>query len=181
MGYAIKWFFSANTARPILNIWDKLAEGKLATFLKESGSRPGITLCVWDSGNENELVELANSFIEGNFLPPPIFTFGIANFPTNPAQVFLGVTPTKQLLNFHKQFHEVNPQLSSSGSDYYQPSNWVPHSTLAIRCPCELVPQIIECCMKEKSILEFEIASIGLIETGTASQIAEFGFLINRV
>jgi hypothetical protein len=176
MGYAIKCYFSQETAEPIYAIWNALANAGLATFLKESGSRPGITLCVWEDGQENSLLELLHTFAKSRPELPKISTFGVGAFPTNPSQVFLGITTTAELLSFHREFHKTKPSLTTNGSAYYQPGAWVPHSTLAIRCAPLLVSKIVENCLQYKTIFQAKIDSIGLLETGTARQIAEVVF-----
>lgn len=55
MGYAIKCYFTQETAKPIYDIWSALADAGLATFLKESGSKPGISLCVWENEKDVHL------------------------------------------------------------------------------------------------------------------------------
>jgi len=176
MGYAIKCYFTRETAMPVIAIWDKLAEDGLADFLKNSGSRPGVSLGVWDHATENDLKELIQNFAARVRHLPKIQTFGVATFHTNPAQVFLGVVASEELLSLHKEFHKVSSELSRTCSNYYQPGNWVPHSTLAIRCEPGAVVAIIEKCLEHETRLEFEIGSIGIVETGTARQIAEIDF-----
>jgi hypothetical protein len=129
-------------------------------------------------GNEKEesLLELLHAFVKSVQKIPKISTFGVGAFPTNPAQVFLGITTTAELLSFHLHFHNLTLSLTSNGSNYYQPGEWVPHSTLAIRCAPPLVSQIIETCLQYKTIIKAEIGAIGLLETGTARQIAEVVF-----
>jgi hypothetical protein len=173
MGFAIKCYFTQETAKPIYDIWNTLADAGLATFLKESSSKPGITLCVWENEKEESLLELMHLFANSLRELPKISTFGVAAFHTDPSQVFLGVTPTVELLAFHQYFHSLTPLLTSNGSNYYQPGKWVPHSTLAIRCAPSLVSQIIENCLRHKTVFNAKIGSIGLLETGTARQIVE--------
>ncbi|MGZ3748045.1 MAG: hypothetical protein ACXWRE_11780 [Pseudobdellovibrionaceae bacterium] len=176
MGYAIKCYFTQETAKPIYEIWNALADTGLATFLKESGSKPGISLCVWENTQEDSLLELLHNFTKLINELPKLSTFGVATFPTNPSQVFLGITPTAQLLSFHRFFHNLAPSLTLKGSPYYQPDEWVPHSTLAIRCSPTSVSQIIDKCLQHETILQVKIGAIGLLETGTARQIDEVVF-----
>lgn len=176
MGYAIKCYFTAETAKPIYNIWNSLAEKEIATFLKDSGSKPGITLSVWDNANEEELVSTLEVFVNSIKKIPKISSFGVAVFPTHPSQVILGITTTAELVSFHQNFHNLFPDLSATCSKYYQPGLWVAHSTLAIRCAPSSVLKIMEACLEYDTIINANIGSIGLLETGTARQIAEIEF-----
>lgn len=168
MGFAIKCYFTPESAKPIYEIWDHLAKLGLASFLKDSQSRPGITLGLWENASDAHLREALAGFRE---TPPPIEFYGLGSFPTDPAQVFLGATPSAALLTFHKKFHET--VRIPGGSHYYQPGSWVPHSTLALRCERGKVGKIMEACLSFPCRFEARISSIGIVETGTARQVYE--------
>lgn len=174
MGYAIKLYFDEKSAAPIYKIWQSLADMRLADFMIKSGSRPGLTLGLWEQADELELNQFLLKFAEKLNTAPNVLSYGVASFPTDPAQVFLGIVPTIDLIEFHKVFHNFDRSLSLSGSEYYSSGNWVPHSTLAIRCHPRDVAKIIEVCLAHETRFELKINSIGLLETGTARQIAEF-------
>ncbi|WP_413290265.1 2'-5' RNA ligase family protein [Bdellovibrio sp. HCB337] len=176
MAYAIKCYFSEETATPIRRIWKDLADSGLAEFLKQSGSRPGITLGTWENAPEGDLIGLAGAFAEVCHEVPRVLTYGLATFPTDPAHVFLGVVPSDGLLGFHKRFHALDPRLSAACSLYYQPGSWVPHSTLAIRCNPKYISKIMERCLAYETRMEARIDSIGVVEIGTARQISDTVF-----
>ena len=176
MGYAIKFYFSEETAQPIYTIWKSLAEASLASFLLDSGSRPGFTLAVWENACAEDLVNLLNDFACKIHTLPKIKLTGVEAFRMSPASVFLKVKPTDEVLALHRQFHAINPELTASGIAHYHVANWVPHSTLALRCPVESVAKIIEKSLEHQTVLEADIVSIGLLETGTARQVAEIKF-----
>ncbi|KYG64107.1 hypothetical protein AZI86_15005 [Bdellovibrio bacteriovorus] len=173
MGFAVKCYFSESTAAPVRAIWDTLDRAGLASFLKASGSRPGITLGLWEEVDEQSLRILVDRFSKLNLTPPSIFSYGVATFPTDPAHAFLGIAPTKSLLDFHQKLHEVDSSISKICSEYYLPGNWIPHSTLAIRCPRSDLAKIVEKCLEHETRIEAKIESIGIVETGSARQIFE--------
>lgn len=50
--------------------------------------------------------------------------------------LFLGVTPTRELLEFHRLIHRAcAPSPTAKWIDLYQPGAWVPHCTLAMGVP----------------------------------------------
>ncbi|WP_413944662.1 2'-5' RNA ligase family protein [Bdellovibrio sp. HCB-162] len=165
MGFAVKCYFTESTAAP-----DSVG---LASFLKASGSRPGITLGLWEDVDEQSLRRIVDKFSKLNLSPPTVFSYGVATFPTDPAHAFLGIAPTKSLLDFHRKLHEVDDKLTKCCSEYYLPGNWIPHSTLAIRCPRSDLGKIVEKCLEHETRIEAKIGSIGIVETGTARQIFE--------
>lgn len=176
MAYAIKCYFTEESSEPIHRIWKDLADAGLAEFLKQSGSRPGITFGIWEDAQESDLIQLIGKFSQIHDEIPSVLSYGVATFPTDPAHVFLGVVPSQSLLSFHKKFHEIDPRLSLGCSLYYQPGSWVPHSTLAIRCKPSEIVRIIERCLKFETRMETHIDSIGIVEIGTARQISDAVF-----
>ncbi|MGK5089141.1 hypothetical protein WDW86_16440 [Bdellovibrionota bacterium FG-2] len=176
MGFAVKCFFSDASSKAIRLIWDDLANESLAQFMKDSGSRPGVTLGVWAEATADELSAFAEVFAKVSS-GVKVLSYGVATFPTEPAHVFLPLVPSTELLGLHSRFHNGNRELMARCSAYYQPGSWVPHSTLAIRCDLQQVPRIIEVCLKYDTRIAGEIVSIGVIETGTAREISEFPFV----
>lgn len=176
MGYAAKCYFTDESSVQIKKIWDTLANAGLATFLKDSKSRPGLTLGLWDSGSEDDLSRLAKEFADTT-RPPVLTSYGIGTFTTAPAQVFLGVVGSNELMQFHRRFHSLNTNLTASGSHHYLPGSWVPHSTFALRCPVESVSQIIETCLRFDTRILMEIGSIGIVETVTVRSVCDFPFI----
>lgn len=172
MAFAFKLFFSEESSRPVRMIWDELDREKLASFLKASGSTPGLTLGVFDEGDEAEIVKWAECFAE-SISPFSVTSWGIGNFPTSPAHVFLGVILSEELRGVHARFTE-RARAVGKISDYYETGRWLPHSTIAIRCDLKEIPEITRVALRHETRLEFRIHSAAVVEIGSARVVAEF-------
>ena len=173
MDFAIKTCFASPASELVRAIWDDLAQDGIATFMKTSGSFPGITLGVWEGGHEESLRKMAEAFARkaGRIT---VESYGLASFPTDPAHVFLGIVPSDPLLQMHRVFHGIDPASSAKSSEFYQPGSWVPHSTLALRCRPDQIVRVTEICLKHKTRFKAELAAVGLVEIGTGRHIASF-------
>lgn len=140
--------------------------------MKETGSVPGVTLGAFDTGSGEEILALAKSFA-AQISPLPVTTWGVGSFPTNPAQVFLGIVHSAELERLHFQFIRLVRKIGKI-SPYYDTGEWVPHSTLALRCRAEDIPKIMEICLKYETRLNAKIGSIAVVEIGTAKVLGEF-------
>ncbi len=140
--------------------------------MKETGSVPGVTLGAFDTGSEKEILALAQALAE-KISPFEIATWGVGSFPTNPAQVFLGIVHSQEIERLHAQFMQAARKVGKISS-YYQTGDWVPHSTLALRCRTEDIPAITETCLKHDTRLIMQIGSIAVVEIGTAKVFGEF-------
>jgi 2'-5' RNA ligase len=62
--------------------------------------------------------------------------------------LWLGVTPTRELLDHHRAVHD---RLAAHGIEvweHYQPGRWVPHCTISMRVPNPLVGAAIRRCLE---------------------------------
>lgn len=173
MAFALKCFFSEESARPIRKIWDSLAEAGLSSFLKNSGSSPGLTLGVFETENPDRLVSLAR-VLAADMRPIEVSSWGLGSFPTVPAHVFLGMVVSRELTELHSLFLNM---VSASGlevSPLYARGAWVPHSTLAIRCDLNEIPKIMAACLNHETRISARIDSVALVEIGSAREICRF-------
>jgi|GEM_PF-5247859 hypothetical protein len=179
MGYAIKAYLTEEAGAPIRRIWADIAAAGLGDFMIRSGSKPGLTLGVWENlslAQEINLIRLTEDFAQVLRFIPRMETYGAATFPTDPAHVFLGVVPSTEVISLHKIFHGINLKLSALCEEYYRPGSWVPHSTLSLRCePKQMIP-ILQVCLRHKTRLEGPLDSVGLIETSTTREIVMVPF-----
>ncbi len=83
--------------------------------------------------------------------------------------LWLGVTPTAELLSHH---HEIHTRLAAAGVevwDLYRPGRWVPHCTVSLRVPNPLMAPAIRRCLE---ILPFHATVTGASVTDHANDIA---------
>ena len=83
--------------------------------------------------------------------------------------LWLGVTPTAELLTHHREIHD---RLAAAGVevwDLYRPGRWVPHCTVSLRVPNPLMAPAIRRCLE---ILPLHATVTGASITDHANGIA---------
>lgn len=173
MAFAFKCFFSDESARPIRKMWDGLAEAGFSSFLKNSGSTPGLTLGVFETENPERLISLARVFA-AEMRPIEVASWGLGSFPTVPAHVFLGMVVSRELTELHSLFLNMVAASGLEVSPLYARGAWVPHSTLAIRCDPIEIPKIMAACLHHETRISARIETVALVEIGTAREVCRF-------
>ena len=172
MAFALKYFFTEETAKPIRDIWNHLSQEGFSSFMSDSGSTPGLTLGVFEDALEPELISLAKAFA-GKAHPISLQCWGIGSFPTNPAHVFLGIILSRELSQWHALFLRMASGLGMVSS-YYLPGCWVPHSTLAIRCKPEDIAAIVKVCLLHETRPAVRVDRVAVVEIGSARLAGSF-------
>lgn len=173
MAFAFKCFFSEETAHPIRRVWDDLGRAGFSSFLKDSGSTPGVSLGVFEGDDASRLKSLARIFaLEAR--PVEISSWGLGTFPTVPAHVFLGWVVSKDLLDLQALFLNMVKASRLEVGQFYQRGAWVPHSTLAIRCDPMRVPEIMAICLRHETRITARIETVALVEVSSAQEICRF-------
>jgi hypothetical protein len=83
--------------------------------------------------------------------------------------LWLGVTPTAELLSHHKAVHD---RLAAGGVEvweHYRPGRWVPHCTVSLRVPNPLMAQAVRRCLE---VLPIRATVTGASVTDHANGIA---------
>ena len=85
-------------------------------------------------------------------------------FYNETATVFLGVTPTLQLLELQTEVHKIANKYAEEVQPYSRPGDIVFHCTLATSIIMEAVPRVIEICQGYKLPKRCRIESIDVVE-----------------
>jgi 2'-5' RNA ligase len=173
MPYAAEAFFDEVSSDQIKRIWDQLHADGRASFMKESGSKPHITLGVWKEVNVSEANQWIQKFC-GQEKRLEIFFYGLGAFTNDPPTVWLAPHASSELCDFHRRFHSVCSVAESQMWDNYKVNSWVPHCTLAFRSSSEKVPKIVETCLNFNLRFSARLESIGLVEISSIKQLSEF-------
>jgi len=124
----------------VLGYFDKLSENmicgvKKRTELsiceegKETLTRPHITFLITDDTGIGTMRRKLDSIMKKKALPVVRFSH-IGYFPSS-GVVFIGITPTVELMKFHSLICSSFEGTDSVISPYYLPSKWVPHCSIA--------------------------------------------------
>lgn len=162
---AVEGFFEDSGDQIVRQLWSDLAENEVSTFMIEKPYVPHITLGgILDhkfEDMENQLMSFAEQFS-----PIPINMPFFGAF-TSPFQVmFLGVTVTDDLHNFHRRFYEhcgdnIDLEL------LYVPKFWIPHCTLAFQLDDSTLLKALDICRKQELPVETYINRLAIVESRT--------------
>jgi 2'-5' RNA ligase len=171
MGYAVSLWFDPKSEEAIRTIWKRLHDRRLSSFLWNGPIRPHMTLAVYEALNippfgksirefcfETDAFEITLPLI-GCFTSPP------GRMSASGAAVFLGVTPTAHLLQFHAKIHEQLALHGQVPKPFYLPSYWNPHCTIAREISADLIPEIVRAAQETPLPLHVTATRIGIIET----------------
>lgn len=84
--------------------------------------------------------------------------------------LWLGITPTAELLDHHRRVHERLDAAGVEVWDLYRPGRWVPHCTVSMRVPNPLMAPAIRRCLE---MLPLRATVTGASVTDHANDIAE--------
>lgn len=162
MGYAVELFFDTEAEQKIIEIWHALRAAGVSSTLMDIGSRPHISLAVW---NELELCRLEPklaSFARDTDTFKIRFN-GIGCFRESGA-VYLEPEPTESLNAIHADFHRRTQSFGNGFWDYYLPGKWVPHCALAVDLSPEMVSQAIAISQGVYQPIEARVEHVGVVE-----------------
>ncbi len=163
MPSAVVLYFDAASEKAIRKIWKNLAKIGIPDEIEASGIQPHITLAVYDRLDcepcENELEKFA---ARGNRLDIQAVYTGIFFHPET--VLFLSISVTPQLLDFHAEIQQSLQHLAGKPWELYQPGNWVPHCTLAMNLKQKELHQALALCRKLDLPMRLHAARIGAVE-----------------
>lgn len=163
MGFAIEMFFDKKTEGILLEYWKSLYETGLSKELYESGSRPHISLAVYNDIDLDALNNRLPILLEGK-KPFELRFESVGIFPTDPSVVFLAPGMTDNLYEIHKEYHTVMTDFLEKEWSYYLPNKWVPHCAMAMGVPRESVSEVVDHIMNDFRQCSFTIEEVGIVE-----------------
>lgn len=132
MAYAVGIKFDETTEQTIIEIWRQLSDIGLMTLLPLEGYDPHISMTLSDELRVDPFIEEISQTLQT--IPNVHVQFSSVSLFTNPEIVlYYGVTPTEALLRLQKTSSKIYQKFALELNPLYQPGNWVPHCSLAIR------------------------------------------------
>ncbi|WP_250031480.1 2'-5' RNA ligase family protein [Paractinoplanes maris] len=165
---ALELYLDVDATRRVRTLWRALeAEGipTLATLLQEK-HRPHVSLAAARTLSPTAVAEALNGLPVGRGLTLDLDFVG--QFVGR--VLWLGVTPTTELLNHHREVHERLEAAGVEVWDLYRPGRWVPHCTISMRVPNPQMAPAIRRCLE---ILPLRATVTGASVTDHANDIAE--------
>ena len=137
---AVELYLDPIAAASVHALWEDLSAAGLAASLAGQGSRPHITLAVYDVAEPGLSTLLADpaqleprlAAFAATLRPLSINLASLGAFPGPEGVVFLAPKVTRALLTAHARYHLRSADLVPVCWSYYRPRRWVPHCTLAM-------------------------------------------------
>ncbi len=130
---ALILLFDDEATQTIKSIWEALDEEGVLSLASAPNAmyEPHVTLAVFETGDPSSCADLVADICRSH-LGMALNLGSLGFFPTNESVAFLGVVPTRQLLDLHRGICErLLPEVDDF-REYYLADSLVPHCTLAL-------------------------------------------------
>ncbi len=168
--YLVSIYFDEKTNRRIRQYIDKVAETTGNTFMLDSEVPPHITISAFEAKDEKRVIEVMGQAITG-LEKGTLEWVSVGQF--FPYVIFLAPVVNRYL---HDVCACVNDELSQMDiikfSPYYQPFQWLPHTTIAKKLSKEEMRIAFEVLQESFGMFEGEVVKIGLAKPNPHRDIA---------
>lgn len=120
MGYAVEMYFDAPSESRIRSLWDEFAKMG-ASFMRDSGARPHVSLVVADGVDLEATIRLLDSFAA----PLPPFSVSLSSmgmFLSSECVAFLAPKVTTELLALQARFYDQFAAFAGGVCLHYSPA-----------------------------------------------------------
>lgn len=164
---ALELYLDVDATRRLRTLWRALEAEGVPTLasLQNDQHRPHVSLAAARTLEPEAVVAALGDLVVGHGLTLDLDFVG--QFVGR--VLWLGVTPTEELLSHHRAVHE---RLTAGGVDVwelYQPGRWVPHCTVSMRVPNPLMAHALRRCLE---VLPIRATVIGASVTDHVNGIA---------
>jgi len=163
MPFALVMYFDSPSEKPIRDLWQKIADAGITSTLVKAGVRPHLTLSVFDQlsclpceeeledfAHKTRLIDLQATHIGFFTKPDPV--------------VFVAPTPTRELMDFHRNVLLALTPDAEPISANYLPGTWVPHCTVALDFPRKRMPDVVDLCLDLPLPFNLRATQVGVVE-----------------
>lgn len=143
---ALELYLDPVATRRIRVLWDALEDEGVQSLrsLLDRRHRPHVSLAV---APRLDPLRVAEALADLTVAPPLPLTFQYAGQFVGRV-LWLGPTPTAELLDHHARVHERLTAAGIAVSPEYLPGRWVPHCTLSMRVPNPLLTAAVRRCLE---------------------------------
>lgn len=175
MAYAVSVFFEEQTEAVMRQIWARMAESGVSSFLSAGPYRPHLTCAIYAELDIAKLAPaLASLALSQKRFPVTLAYPGI--FAGEEATVFLAATVSQTLLTFHQQVSRLTHLHGKQPNPFYLPNCWNPHCSVARRIKAGTALQAVAACLDSPLPIHGFVESVGIIDTPAEIQLHTFGF-----
>ncbi|MBM2617224.1 2'-5' RNA ligase family protein [Actinoplanes sp. LDG1-06] len=143
---ALELYLDVDATRRVRTLWRALEDEGIPTLksLLNDKHRPHVSLAAARSLEPSRIVEALDGLTVGRGLTLSMDFVG--QFVGR--VLWLGVTPTAELLAHHAAVHERLAAAGVETWDLYEPGRWVPHCTVSMRVPNPQMGPAVRRCLE---------------------------------
>lgn len=167
MPFAVEMYMDADSEAKIRRTWEAIAEAGIKSSMLEAGYRPHVSLGVCEELEVDGLAKELSAFAK-SVSPFELTLSSVGLFHSSEVVIFLGVTPTRRLLDINGAFHQFFGKYAKSQRDY-QVGRWVPHCTLAFDLPPAVLSETVKICRRMQLPIHSQVEEIGVAEVSPRS------------
>lgn len=135
-------YFDEQTDAAVRGLWQIIEDAGLPSNMLGLNFPPHMSILVCEDNDVESLRKTLPEFIALH--PPLALTFhSLGVFAGGDGVVYLAPTPTRELLQFHAGLWDLIAPHSTNPNPLYSPGMWVPHVTLDLDVPEELVGEVV--------------------------------------
>lgn len=161
--YGVIALFDEKTEQIIKDIWTELREKSISFYADEVVDRkPHITLASYHNLDLTKFIEQLDELYESKSEIDIKFN-SIGSF-LNTGILYFSPNVTKNLIEFHEEFHTRFKPFNDNPKSMYLPGEWIPHCTLANRLSLDKLAEAYNYCLYRNDTIVGKIQEIGIIE-----------------
>ncbi|GAA0482156.1 2'-5' RNA ligase [Paractinoplanes deccanensis] len=143
---AIELYLDVDATRRIRTLWRALEEEGVPTLasLLNDKHRPHVSLAAARTLPPEEVVAALSDMVVAR--PLPVRLDFVGQFVGR--VLWLGVTPTVELLSHHREVHDRLARAGVETWELYRPGKWVPHCTVSMRVPNPVMAVAVRRCLE---------------------------------
>jgi 2'-5' RNA ligase len=159
---AIEMYFDGAADAAIRSSWTSLAEDGLPA-MDGKRYRPHVSFAVIDGDSIDEIHPALVEWVSP-MLDVTLELSHVGRFPDTRV-AFLGVTPTRSLVDLHEGLHRRLSTLQEGTIwDLYRPGGWVPHCTLAMDLDDSEMSRLLSLVRIVDLPIRADVVEVGLVE-----------------
>jgi 2'-5' RNA ligase len=172
MTLALELSFDAHSEQRLQRLWVELSRLYPPPGILGMGGQPHVSLAVFRQGEPAHVERLVPELAR-RITPFTLCLGSVGAFRTDEGVVFIAPHESSTLRAAHEQMLELLAHESALVADYYRPSVWVPHCTVAFNVPAPCMDAVLEACERLHTPFEARVTRLSAVRYKPASTVSE--------
>lgn len=176
MGYSIELYFECGFEEKLRSLWDELEKAGVPSILQKIGSRPHLSLLIFDKCNVKHIADIIELGIKGYHKFPITFP-AISLIPGKQQTVFLTPVINSELIAIQDGLYNLLDETGCFVREHYEPHNWLPHCSISKELSAVEALKTLEVCQNSLATGKTWITDVGFIEFRPRKVIKTIGLI----